>query len=130
MAEAIADGIRHADPKITVKLYNASKSDKTDIVTEVFRSRAIIVGSPTVNNGYLYAVAGILEMLRGMKFKNKKAAAFGSYGWSGEAVKMISEELTKAGFTLTDEGFRTTWVPDNDVVSKLREYGTDFVNKL
>jgi len=130
MAEAIAEGIRNADPSITVKLFNSSKSDKTEIITEVFRSRAILMGSSTVNNGYLYSTAGILEMIRGSKFKNKKAAAFGSYGWSGEATKLISEELTKAGFTVVDEGIRTTWVPDEDVINILRQYGSDFVSKL
>lgn len=130
MAEAIADGIRMADPSVTVKLYNVSKTDKTDIVTEVFRSRAVIIGSPTVNNGYLYSIAGILEMIRGAKLKKKTAAAFGSYGWSGESVKLINEELIKAGFNLVDDGFRTEWVPDEDVLLKLREYGRVFYAKL
>ena len=71
MAETIAEGISEADPKATVKIFSASKTDKTDIITEVFRSRAVLAGSPTVNNGYLYSIAGILELIRGMKFKNK-----------------------------------------------------------
>ncbi|HBM74082.1 MAG TPA: MBL fold hydrolase [Clostridiaceae bacterium] len=130
MAEAIAEGIRIADPEVTVKLYNSSKTDKTDIITEVFRSRAIIVGSPTVNNGYLYSIAGILELIRGARLKKKAAAAFGSYGWSGEAVKLINEQLIKAGFTLIDDGFRAEWVPDENTLSKLREYGKAFYAKL
>ena len=130
MAEAIACGIEQADKDVTIKLLNSSKIDKTDIITEVFRSKAILVGSPTVNNGYLYSTAGILELIRGMKMKNKSAAAFGSYGWSGESVKMINEELTKAGFSLIDEGFKTLWTPDEDVTEKLREYGRNFAAKL
>ena len=130
MAEAIADGLRMADPSVTVKLFNASKSDKTDIITEAFRSRALIVGSPTVNNGYLYAIAGILELIRGAKLKKKKAAAFGSYGWSGESVKLINEELTKAGFEVVDDGFRVNWVPDEAMLAQLREYGSALAAKL
>ncbi len=130
MAEAIADGIRAADPAVTVKLFNSAKTDKSDIITEIFRSKAVIMGSPTVNNGYLYSIAGILDLIRGMKFKNKKAAAFGSYGWSGEAVRLMGEELSKAGFELVDEGFRTTWVPDGDVTAKLRQYGFELAPKL
>jgi anaerobic nitric oxide reductase flavorubredoxin len=130
MAEAIAEGIRFADPSITVKLFSASKTDKTDLIGEVFRSRAILVGSPTVNNGYLYAIAGILELIAGIKLKNRKAAAFGSYGWSGEAVKLISEHLKKAGFDIVDDGFRTTWAPDCDVKQKLKEYGAELAKKL
>ena len=91
MAEAIAAGIRDTDPSITVKLMNSAKEDKNDIVSEVFRSKAILVGSSTINNGYLFSIGGMLEMIKGLKFKNKRAAAFGSYGWSGEAVKQMTE---------------------------------------
>lgn len=130
MAEAIADGIRLADPDVKVKLFNSSRTDKTDIITEVFRSRAILMGSPTVNNGYLYSIAGILELIREMKFKKKKAAAFGSYGWGGEAVKLMNEELQKAGLEVVDNGFRVNWVPDETVLAQLRTYGSDLAKKL
>jgi anaerobic nitric oxide reductase flavorubredoxin len=130
MAEQIAAGIREADPTITVKLFNLAKKDKNDVVTEVFRSKAILMGSPTVNNGILVAVAGLIEEIKGLKFKNKKAAAFGSYGWSGEAVKIISEKLTDSGFAVVDEGLRLTWAPDKESKNKCREYGRKFVSKL
>ena len=125
MAETIAEGIKEADPQTTVKLFNASKSDKTDIITDVFRSKAVVMGSPTVNNGYLYAIAGILELIKGAKFKGKKAAAFGSFGWSGEAVKMLNEELKDAGFSVVCEGRRVNWVPDEAVLEEMRAYGRE-----
>ena len=130
MAEAIGEGIREAAPDVTVKLLNSSKIDKTDIITEVFRSKAVVMGSPTVNNGYLYSVAGILELMRGAKFKKKKAAAFGSYGWSGESVKLINEELVKAGFKLVDDGRRIQWGPDGAVLEELRDYGRTLAEKF
>lgn len=130
MAEAIAEGIALTDKETTVKLINTAKTDKTDVVTEVFLSRAILVGSPTVNNTYLYSIQGILGLIKGAKLKGKAAAAFGSYGWSGEAVKQLNEELGKAGFHVVDEGFRTLWVPDNEMLDKLRSYGSDFAEKV
>lgn len=130
MAEAIAQGIRQADSSTTVKLFNASKRDKTDIITEVFRSKAVVLGSPTVNNGYLYAVAGILELMKGAKFKNKKAATFGSYGWSGEAVKLMSEELTAAGFQVVSEGKRATWEPDAPMLEEYVAFGRELADKF
>lgn len=130
MAEAIAEGIGEAAPETTVKLLNTSKIDKTDVITEVFRSKAVVMGSPTVNNGYLYSVAGILELMRGAKFKKKKAAAFGSYGWSGESVKLINEELVKAGFELADDGRRIQWGPDGAVLEDLRAYGRTLAEKF
>ena len=130
MAEAIARGIREEDPTVTVKLLNAAKVDKNDIVTEIFKSKAILAGSSTVNNRYLSAMGGLLEMVKGMKFKNKKAAAFGSYGWSGEAVKLLTEDLVAAGFEIIHEGRRTLWVPDSSEMESCKEFGKEFVRSL
>ena len=130
MAEQIAAGIRDADPAVAVKLFNLANTDKNDVITEVFRSKAILMGSPTINNGILVAVAGLIEGIKGLKFKNKKAAAFGSYGWSGEAVKIIGEKLSDSGFAVVDEGLRLSWSPDEENKNKCREYGRKFVNEL
>jgi flavorubredoxin len=130
MAEAIAAGIQNVDPSVTIKIFNSSKEDKNDIITEVFKSKAILVGSPTINNGYLYSIGGLLEMIRGLKFKNKKAAAFGSYGWSGEAVKQISSHLSDAGFSLINDGFRTLWVPDKEAEQQCILFGEDFAKSI
>ena len=123
MAEAIAKGIKNVDKEVEVKLMNTSKDDKTDVLTEVFKSKTILVGSPTVNNGYLHSIAGILEMIKGMKLKGKKAAAFGSYGWSGEAVKQITEELKKSGFEILNDGIRVEWTPGVEMENKCIEFG-------
>ena len=130
MAQAIADGIRTASPDTTVMLMNAAHDDKNDILTQMFRSKAVLVGSPTVNNGFTYAIAGILEMAKGLKFKKKKAAAFGSYGWSGEASKLITEHLQKAGFEIVNDGIRTLWVPDEDALKQAHDYGEAFAAAL
>lgn len=126
MAECIAEGIRETDPQVVLKLMNASKDDKNDIATEVFKSKGILVGSPTINYGYAYSIGGIMELIRGLKFKNKKAAAFGSYGWSGEAAKEITELLEKAGFAIVNEGIRCQWVPDEAHLEECRRYGREF----
>ena len=130
MAEAIAEGIREADHEVVVKMYNTAKTDKNDLLTEIFKSKAFLVGSPTINNGLLYSVAGIIEMIKGLKFKQKKAAGFGCYGWSGESVKLITEELGKTGASVVDEGIRELWNPDQDALERCRAYGRNFVHKL
>ena len=126
MAECIAEGIREEDPDVVIKLYNSSKEDKNDIATEVFKSRAILVGSPTINYGFAYSTGGIMELIRGLKFKKKKAAAFGSYGWSCEAVKEITEMLKGAGFAIVNDGIRCQWVPDEAHLEECRAYGREF----
>lgn len=130
MAEAIAEGIQQASPNTTIKILNAVKNDKNDILVEVFKSKAILVGSPTINNGFSYAIAGILEMIKGLKFKNKKAASFGSYGWSGEAAKLIKEFLEESKFTIVNDGIRVNWAPDQETIEQLREYGRKFVEEI
>jgi flavorubredoxin len=130
MAEKIANGISDADKEVNVKLFNLAKSDKNDVITEIFKSKAILVGSPTINRGILVSVAGILEEIKGLKFKNKKAAAFGCYGWSGESTKIISGNLKSAGFELVDYGIKAMWNPDNENITKCVEYGMQIVGKL
>jgi len=119
-----------ADKEVNVKLFNLAKTDKNDVITEVFKSKAILVGSPTINRGILVSVAGILEEIKGLKFKNKKAAAFGCYGWSGESTKIISENLKSAGFELFDEGIRTMWNPDKENIIKCIEYGKQLATNI
>lgn len=127
LAEAIAEGIKQADVTVNIKLYNTGRKDKNDILTEIFQSKAILVGSPTVNNGVLSSIAGIMEEIRGLQFKNKKAAAFGTYGWSEKSVKMISELLNEAGFEVVNDGYKVSWNPDEATLDGAVEFGKSFV---
>ena len=130
MAEAIADGIRQEAPQTYVKVLNINRDDKNDVLTEIWRSKAVLVGSPTINYGHSFAIAGLLEMMKGLKFKKKKAAAFGSYGWSGDAVKQLNAKLLEAGFELVDEGIAKLWVPDEASLDDCRTYGSNFAKAL
>ncbi len=130
MAENIAAGLRETDPMVNVKLFNLAKSDRNDVMTEIFKSRALLVGSPTINRTILTSIAGLLEEMKGLKFKNKKAAAFGCYGWSGESVKVIKGQLEAAGFQVVDEGLRCPWNPDQQSVESCVAYGKKLVGQL
>lgn len=130
MAEAVAKGIAEADKTVVVKLFNAARSDKNDIITEIFKSKAILVGSPTINKSVLSAVAAILEEIKGLRFKNKKAAAFGCYGWSGEAVKIISDKLKESGFELLNDGLQEKWNPNTESIQNSINFGKEIGLKL
>jgi len=125
MAESIALGIKNRDKNVNIKLFNISKTDKNDIITEIFKSRLILVGSPTINRGITVATAGLLEEMEGMKFKNKKAAVFGCYGWSGESVEKINKLLEKSGFTLINQGIKCLWNPDKESIDKCISFGNE-----
>lgn len=118
IAHAIAEQAARVNPDTVVKVFNIAKTDKNEIMTEVFKSRAIAVGSPTASNNILSNVAGWLHFLRTLKFKSKKAAVFGCYGWSGEGNKILAEELKSAGFQVVEEAIRSQWNPEKDDLDK------------
>jgi flavorubredoxin len=115
IAENIVKGINATVKHIAIKLYISAKNDKNDMITDIFRSKAVLVGSPTVNNGILSSIAGLLEMVKGMKFMNKKAAAFGCYGWHDVSTKVIEDTLKESGFEILLEPLRFIWSPDDEV---------------
>lgn len=130
MAEAIAEGIKEVDEDTTVKLFNAGKTDKNEIITELFKSKAFMFGSSTVNKGIMNATGGLLEMLRGIGFKDKLTAGFGSYGWSGESVKIIEEKLEDTKLDVLEDGPLVLWNPDKDGVEECKEFGRKFAKEI
>lgn len=121
MAEAIASGLYKEG--INFKLMHLRKCHRSDIMTEVLDARAVILGSPTLNNCLFPTVSDLLTYMKGLKPKNKIGAAFGSYGWSGEAVKLISKELEAMKFDLVDPGIKIQYVPDQEDLNACIEFG-------
>jgi len=123
LSHALASHIQALSPETRVKVFNISQTDKNDIMTQVFKSKAIAVGSPTAGKSILSSVGGWLHFLTELQFKNKKAGVYGCYGWSGESVKILNELLQGAGFEVVDEGYRTLWNPDQDKQQEAVEFG-------
>lgn len=113
MAHKIAEEIKELSPSTVVKVYNIAKNDRNELMTEVFRSKAIAMGSPTVSNSILTSVAGLLHFMKELKFTGKKAAVFGSYGWSGEGNKELREKLEDANFEVVDSEMKVLWRPED-----------------
>ncbi len=114
LAHKISAEIAQISPDTRVKIYNISKINKNDIMTEVFKSKAIALGSPTVGGNILSSVGGWLDFLKELKFKGKKAAVFGCYGWSGEGTKVLRERLTNAGFSVVETEVKCNWNPKEE----------------
>ena len=130
MAESIAKGIVRTDPDVNVKLFNIASSDKNDVLAEVFKSKAVVFGSPTVNRGILTSLAGLLEEIKGLSFQEKKAAVFGTYGWSGESTRVLAESLQQAGFTVVDDGLKVLWNPSEQSIEECVSYGRKLAGDL
>jgi len=130
MAEAIARGISEEDKSVVVKLFNIARSDVNDVITEVFKSKAILIGSATINRGVLGAIAGFMELVKGLGFKNKKASQFGTYGWSGESTKVLKAYLEASGFEVVHEGILKLWSPEGKDLADCKEFGREFAAKV
>ena len=123
LAERIVEGISAEDKEVTVKMFNLARTDFNDLITEVFKSKTVAIGSPTVGNSILHTTAAFIHYVKSMKFKNKKEAAFGCYGWSGEGVKILNELMADAGFEIIGEGIRNQWNPDESIKQAAVEFG-------
>jgi flavorubredoxin len=121
MAEAVNAGILAAG--VPSKPMNLRTWHRSEVMTEVFDARAVVVGSPTLNNGLFPTVADFLCYMKGLKPKNKIGAAFGSYGWSGEAVKLIEGELAEMKIELVQPGLRTQFVPEKPILDACHQFG-------
>jgi anaerobic nitric oxide reductase flavorubredoxin len=121
MAEAVGAGLAAAG--VPYKIFYAPVAERNQVLTEIFRARAVIVGSPTVNRGYISTLGTYMEDLRGLGFKNKVGAAFGSYGWSGEAVATIEEHLKNCKRDVAAPGVRAKWQPTADDLAACAELG-------
>ena len=129
LAENIAKGISEEDNDVMVKVFNLAKTDDNDVITEVFKSKTIVVGSPTIMGGILHSMAGFMHLIKDLKFKKKKGCAFGCYGWKGESVRLLNGMLEDAGFEVINEGFEQNWHPDNESLEKAVEFGREIARK-
>ena len=120
MADAIASGLNAEG--IEVRPMYLRKWHRSDIMTEVLDAKAVVVGSPTLNNNLFPTVSDFLTYMKGLKPLDKIGAAFGSYGWSGEAARMISSELEGMKFDLI-EPIRHQYIPDGAALGESFEFG-------
>jgi flavorubredoxin len=123
MAEAIGEGL--VESGVDFKIFNLAVSDRNDVLVEVFKARTVLVGSSTINNGVLPTIMPVMTDIKGLKFKNKIGAAFGSYGWSGEAVKQIEEHLAASGIGIARDGIRFKWQPRPEELDACRAFGRE-----
>jgi flavorubredoxin len=121
MAENIASGL--CEEGIHVRPMKLREWHRSDIMTEVLDAKAVIVGSPTLNNGLYPTVSDFLTYMKGLKPLNKIGAAFGSYGWSGESVKLIQLELEDMKFNIAAPMLKIQYVPDKAGLDQCLEFG-------
>ena len=128
MARLMAEGVR--DVGLPVKLFNITQSDKTEVTKELLDARGYMIGSSTHDNGMLPEIAGFLDFLKGLKPRNRKACAFGSFGWAGGAVAGIENIIKDAGIEEVMPPMGCKYFPDDNEAKKCYEYGVEFAKKV
>ena len=118
IAQAIAQYF--LDKGLTVQLCNLQTTHISDIITEILEAQYICVGSPTLNNNMLPTVAAFLTYLAGLRPKGREALAFGSYGWSGQSIELISKQLEACEFKML-EPVKIQFVPTAESLLKIAE---------
>lgn len=128
MANAIAEGI--SSTGVRVKPIHIRSSHRSDIMTDVLDAAAVVVGSPTLNNQMFPSVADVLVYMKGLKPIGKIGGAFGSYGWSGESVKLVAAELEAMKFQMVEPAPRLQYVPDDAGIDACIAYGKKIGNAV
>jgi len=128
MAYAIMDGI--IKEGVEARLFKLSVSDITDVMTEVMLAKGLVLGSPTLNNGLMPTVASFVHYMKGLRPRNKIGAAFGSYGWSGESVKLLNDILNEIKAEIVHEGIKVKFAPDKDTLKQCEELGKIIAQKI
>jgi flavorubredoxin len=128
MAEAIVASL--GEQGVEARPMHLRSCHRSDVMTDVLDAGAIVVGSPTLNNGLFPTVSDFLTYMKGLRPKNKIGAAFGSYGWSAEAVKLINRELEAMKFQLVHPGLSVKYVPDDQGIEASYELGKKIAQVL
>ncbi len=123
MAHAIASGLNDQGVKIVLPMH-LRKFHRSDIMTEVLDAKAVILGSPTLNNGLFPTMGEFITYMKGLRPQGKIGAAFGSYGWSGESVKLLNQELETMKFSMIDpRGIKIQYIPDSKALDACYDLG-------
>jgi flavorubredoxin len=107
----------------TVKLMHVRKNHRSDIMAEVLDAKAVVLGSPTLNNNIMPAMADILTYMKGLRPRDKIGAAFGSFGWSGESATHLTEMMQAMHFTVVGEPIKIKNVPTHETLAACVELG-------
>ena len=128
LAKALAEGLNESGVK--TELYDmVEEKDADKVIAAITAADGLLIGSPTIVGEALPPVANLLNGLHAALVKGKPAAAFGSFGWSGEAVPNLSAKLTQLKYNV-QEGLKVKFKPSDADLAAAKEYGKTFASLL
>jgi flavorubredoxin len=130
LARAMADGISETLPDAKVEVLDINANQFTALQAKVNSCDAFLVGTPTINRDAVAPVWQLVTAIDAINTKGRKCAAFGSFGWSGEGVPMITERLRSLKLDVFADGYTCRFVPSDDELSGARDYGKRFAEAM
>jgi len=128
MAVAIAEGV--ASQGVDAKIIKLRESPNSEAATQILDAKAVLVGSPTINNGIFPTLGSFLTYITGLKPRGKLWGFFGSYGWGGGAVRGMIKIAKEAGFEVFEPGVEAKFIPDKEEWKKCFELGQQIAQKI
>ncbi len=128
MANAIAKGASTRDAD--VKLIDIMETDFQNIRDDIEKADGILVGSPTIAGDVPSPVWDALSLISSVKSMILLGATFGSFGWSGEATKMMEERLNGLHIRLHKPSLKIKLVADQAALSECEGFGIEFADAL
>jgi flavorubredoxin len=128
MAKAMLEGVQ--EEGVVAKLMNITSTGRTVIMKEVLDAKALIIGSPTINNGMYPTVADFLCYMKGLRPQGKIGTVFGSFGWGGGATKAITEEMQATGIELVEPALQFQFLPAPEEFEQCKELGRKIASRV
>jgi flavorubredoxin len=130
LAYSISRGIKSKIDDAIIDLYNVIEHEQAHIMEKIYWADAVLFGSPTINGDALEPIMELLIKMNPLVHGGKVAAAFGSFGWSGEAVPNIEARLKALRMKLVTPGLKINFKPNEEELQKAFEFGESIADKL
>lgn len=128
IGDAIAKGLKESG--VNVDAFDITELEMGEIINKIERAKAVIIGSPTINQDAVKPVWDVLSLVSPIINRGKTAMAFGSYGWSGEAVPMLTERLKCLKFKVVEPGFKVAFKPTCDDLEAAKQKGIEIAKLI
>jgi flavorubredoxin len=128
VAKAILKGL--VEEGAEAKLLHLRSNHRSDIIEEMLEAKAILLGSPTLNNGMFPTMGDFLTYMKGLRPKGKVFGLFGSHGWGGGAVKEMRKALEQEKFDIWEKELSVQFSPDTEEVKSAIQFGREFAKEV
>jgi flavorubredoxin len=130
LANKISDGIKSVLSDAEIEILDVNEHPSAELEAKINNCDAFMLGSPTINRDAVRPIWLLSASIDAINSKDKPCAVFGSFGWSGEAVPMLTARLQSLKLKLFENGFNCRFVPSNEELDASFEFGRRFAQSL